>query len=193
MKAILKVTAVTTVVALVSAAAAHAADSAQWTGAYAGGQLQLNTVSADGVSSTTGLGAAIFGGYQMQFSDHFLLGGDLFYQYNQAKNHTVAGFSGTANLGTKGYGVDVLAGFPVGDTGVWMPYAKIGYGWLKAHGTNGGSDIEHSLRYGVGVAWMVQRYLSLQAQYMYQQVGGPSRNLKNQNLSVGVTWYFSSD
>ena len=80
MKSILKVAAVTAAVALVSSPAAFAAGQGPWNGPYAGGQLQLNTVSADYVSTETGLGLALFGGYQMQFSQHFVLGGDVFYQ-----------------------------------------------------------------------------------------------------------------
>ncbi len=190
MKSIYKVMAVTAAFALMSAPAAFAAEQGPWSGPYAGGQLQLNTVSADGVSSETALGLAIFGGYQMQFSQHFVLGGDVFYQYNQAKDHNVPGF-GTANLGTKGYGVDVLAGFPVGDAGAWMPYVKVGYGWLSGHGSASGSNTDSSIRYGAGVAWKFHQNLSLQAQYMFQKLGSSNGNLKNNNLSVGISYYFS--
>ncbi|MGA7964975.1 MAG: porin family protein [Gammaproteobacteria bacterium] len=190
MNPIMKIAAATAVAALVSSPAAFAAGQGPWNGAYVGGQLQLNTVSADYVSTENGLGAAIFGGYQMQFSQHFVLGGDVFYQYNQAKDHTYPG--GKANLGTKGYGVDVLAGFPVGDTGAWMPYVKVGYGWLSGHGSSSGSSTDSSIRYGAGVAWKFHQNLSLQVQYMYQKLGSSNGNLKNNNLSVGVAWHFSA-
>lgn len=193
MNIISKIAAATAVVALVSAPAAFAADQGQWTGAYVGGQVQFNTTKADGISSENALGLGVFGGYQMQFSQHFVLGGDVFYNYNQAKDHNVPGF-GTANFGSKVYGVDVLGGFPVGDTGAWMPYVKVGYGWIKLHGSNvqGGSS-ENSIRYGLGVAWKLQPNLSLQAQYMYQDLGSSNGNFTDTNLSVGVAWHFSAN
>jgi len=93
--------AVAAAIAFVSSPAAFAAvQGGPWDGPCAGGQLQLNTVSADGLSSETVLGLAVFGGYRMQFPQHFVLGDDVFYRYNQAKDHNVPGFV-TSNLGTE--------------------------------------------------------------------------------------------
>lgn len=193
MNTISRIAAATAVVALVSAPAAFAAGQGPWSGAYVGGQVQLNTTKADGISSENALGLGIFGGYQMQFSQHFVLGGDVFYNYNQSKDHNVTGF-GTASFGSKVYGVDVLGGFPVGDAGAWMPYVKVGYGWIKLHGSDvQSSSTENSIRYGLGVAWKLQPNLSLQAQYMYQDLGSSNGNFKDTNLSVGAAWHFSGN
>ncbi len=190
MKTMIRIAAVTAAMAFAAAPAAFAAEAGSWNGAYVGGQVQLNTTSADGISSENAFGLGVYGGYQMQLSQHFVLGGDGFYNYNQAKDHTLAGF-GTVNFGTEVYGVDLLAGFPVGDTGAWMPYVKVGYGWAKLHGDNvSGSSTENSIRYGVGVGWMMTQGLSLHVQYMYQDLGSSNGNFTNSDLSVGVTWHF---
>jgi len=192
MRLIYKTVAATAALAFVASPAAFAAGTGPWSGPYVGGQVQMNTTSADGISSENALGVGIFGGYQMQFSRHFVLGGDIFYNYNQEKTHTDS-LGNSGKFGTKVYGVDVLGGFPVGDAGVWMPYVKLGYGWDKLHGNGtGGSSTESAMRYGVGVSWMMARNLSLHAQYMYQNLGSSNGNFKNKDLSVGVTWHFST-
>lgn len=191
MKSLNKCAAAVAAAALVSAPAAFAAQSGPWSGPYVGGQLQMNTTSADGLSSENALGYGIYGGYQVQFSQHFVLGGDAFYNYNQETSHTdAAGNSG--KLGTKVYGLDVTAGFPVGSMGTWMPYVKLGYGWDKLHSSMASSDssTESAMRYGVGISWMVMQHLSLHAEYMYQNLGSSNANFKNKDLSIGASWRF---
>lgn len=190
MKSMLKVVAVTAAFALVSAPAAFAAEQGPWSGPYVGGLLQSNTTSADGFSSASALGFGVFGGYQMQFSQHFVFGGDLFYNRNQTADHNVAGF-GTISAGFDSYGIDFRAGFPVGEMAAWMPYVKLGYGSIKAHGGNVvSSGTESAVRYGAGVAWMLHKNLSLQAQYMYENLGSSNGNFKNEDISIGVAYHF---
>lgn len=193
MRVMSKLAAATAALACIAAPAAFA--QGPWSGAYVGGQVQLNKSSGTQLSSENGLGLGIYGGYQYQFHRHFVFGGGLFYDYNQKKDHSIYNpngtLAGTQKFGTKVYGLDLLAGFPVGTMGKWMPYVKLGYGWSKIHAS--GVDVsgtESDMRYGVGVAWMIQRHLSLNAQFMYFKVSDHGAHFKNQDLSVGATWHF---
>jgi len=172
------------------------ASTGQWSGWYAGGQIGLNRVGSDHSSSESALDIGIYGGYQMQYSQHFVVGGDAFYNWNQKKDHTIyndmGAKVGTANFGTNTYGVDFLAGFPVGSMSKWMPYVKVGYGWATLHGNATPSGSQHAARYGAGVAWMPIRHLSFNLQYMHQNFGsGAADSLQNNNWTVGATWHFS--
>lgn len=195
MRPIIKTVAAAAALAFVATPMAFAAEMGPWSGAYAGGKIGLNQVSSDHTSSENALNLGIYGGYQMQYSRHFVFGGDVFYNWNQKKDHAVydnAGVHvGTANFGTNTYGVDFKAGFPVGDMSHWMPFVKIGYGWAKLQGNGTPSNSEHAPRYGLGLAWMPARHLSFDVQYMHQNFGGGGNdNLQNNNWSVGATWHF---
>lgn len=194
MKAMIKLAAATAALAFAATPAAFA--QGPWSGAFVGGQIQLNKSSGTQLSSENGLGLGVFGGYQYQFHRHFVLGGDIFYDYNQKKDHTIYNPDGTVygsqKFGTKVYGLDVLAGFPVGTMSKWMPYVKLGYGWANLQGSRTSSGSENAVRYGAGIAWMPIRHLSFNVQYMHQNFGsGANDNLQNDNWTVGATWHFS--
>lgn len=198
MRPIIKtVAAVAALTAFAAAPSAFAANTTgPWSGAFAGGQLGLNQVSSDHTSSENALNLGIYGGYQMQFARHFVLGGDVFYNWNQKKDHAVYNDAGThvgtANFGTNTYGIDFLGGFPVGSMSHWMPYVKLGYGWANLQGSRTSSGSENAVRYGAGIAWMPIRHLSFNVQYMHQNFGsGANDNLQNDNWTVGATWHFS--
>jgi len=160
-----------------------------WTGPYAGVQVGINSASMDRLSTEQGLTAGVYGGYNYQFTEHFVLGADAFWNWNQSKSHTVNGTSLQIDTGTNVYGADVLAGFPLGPMNDWMPYAKAGYGWGEPTGdlTGGTQD---SWRYGAGVAWRVHTNLAVNFQYMHQNFGGSNSNYTNDNFTVGASWHF---
>lgn len=170
---------------------AFAFAAGSWNGFYAGGQVGVNSTSADnGISSESATDLGAFGGYNFQFSDHFVLGGNAFYEWNQQKSHQFGGL-GSADVGTSVYGVDALAGFPLGQSGAWMPFLKLGYGWADFTG-NGSTGVgnQSAARYGAGVAWRLTPLLGLNFQYMYQKFGSDVSNWKNQNFTVGVSVHF---
>ncbi len=196
-KWIFKATMATAAFAFAATPAALAATPGPWSGPYAGGQIGVNHVKSDHTSSENALNLGIYGGYQMQFARHFVFGGDVFYNWNQKKDHTLYDNSGapvgTGNYGTTTYGLDLLAGFPVGRMSAWMPYVKVGYGWGKLHGNGTSSGSEHAGRYGLGVAWKFTRNLSLNAQFMHQNFGGSGNdNLQNNDWTIGATWHFAT-
>jgi outer membrane immunogenic protein len=173
---------------LLAPAMAFAAGTYNWTGLYLGVQGGANNVTLDNFDSATGFTAAAFGGYDFTLAQHFVLGGDLFYEWNQQKSHDF-NFGGTADIGTNVYGVDVLFGFPLGTGGGFMPYVKAGYGW--ANGTGDLSGHANSARYGAGVEWRMNDMFGLSFQYMYQNFGSDNSNLTNNNWTVGANWHFN--
>ena len=169
-------------------AMALAAAPSEWTGAYVGGQVGWTKTNVDLFSSENALNIGVFGGYNYQVSAHFVVGGDLFYEWNQKKKHSFGGGIGTSDFGSEVYGVDGLVGFPVGEQGNFMPYLKVGYGHLKATGDASGS--ENDMRYGAGLQWRLSNPFSLSVQYMYQKLGSSSGNWKNETFAVGATYHF---
>lgn len=170
-------------------APAFAFAAGPWTGPYAGAQVGINSVSADGLSTEQGLTAGVLGGYNFQLANHFVLGGDVFWDWNQSKSHDVNGTTFKVDTGTNVYGIDVLAGFPLGDMGAWMPFAKIGYGWGDPTGDLSGGT-QKSVRYGAGVAWRMSDNFSLFAQFMHQNFGSDNGNYTNNNYTVGAGFHF---
>lgn len=173
------------VVALAPALAFAATD---WTGAYVGAQAGLNRSTADyGVSSENALDVGVLAGYNFQLTQNFALGGNVFYEWNQSKGHNV-GNAPSFDVGTNVYGVDLLAGVPLGD-GTWMPYVKIGYGWADFTG-DANVSTQNDMRYGIGLEWRVTQRIGVAFQYMYQKFGGEVDNWKNQNFTAGVNFHF---
>ena len=162
-----------------------------WSGPYIGAQAGVNSTSAShGISSESALNLGLLGGYNYQLTNGVVLGGNLFYEWNEKKSHAFPGPM-SAKVGTDVYGLDLMAGLPVGQGGAWLPYVKLGYGWADFTGDGGnGISTQNRSRMGLGVAWRVQPMMDVNVQYMYQKFGGDAADWKNQNYTVGVTWYF---
>lgn len=189
MKGICYATAVC-VLATAPALALAQGTAANWTGAYVGGQAGLNSASSDHLSTENALDLGVLGGYNFQVTNHVAVGGDVFYEWNQEQSHKVGGAS-TGDIGTNVYGLDLMAGFPLGDTGTWMPFVKVGYGWAHFNGSGaGGVGNQNDLRYGAGVEWRMTRMFGLSFQYMYQKFGSAVDNWKNQNYTAAFNVHF---
>lgn len=176
---------------LAPAAAFAAGTSMNWNGLYVGAQAGLNRTSADnGISSESALDLGVLAGYNFQLAPFFTLGGNAFYEWNQQKSHSFAGF-GSGDVGTNVYGVDVLAGFPLGSSGAFMPFVKVGYGWANFTGNaSNGVSTQNAMRYGAGVEWRLNDAIGINFQYMYQDFGGDVSHWKNQNFTGGVNFHF---
>lgn len=168
-------------------ALAFAAPPADWTGAQVGAQVGWTQTNVDGFSSENALSLGVQGGYNFQFNRHIVVGGDVFYNWNQKKDHSFAG-GGSANFGSNVYGVDGLVGFPVGEGGRFMPYLKVGYGHLEGSGDASGSD--NAWRYGAGLQWRMDTPVSFYVQYMHQKFGSSSGNWKNDTFALGASYHF---
>lgn len=162
-----------------------------WTGPYAGVQAGFVHTSLDSFDSATGLTVGGFGGYNYLVTPQFVVGGDVFFDWNQKRDHdiSIGGFSGSASVGTNTYGIDALFGIPVGAGGSHLlPYLKIGYGW--ASGTGDLSGDANSFRFGLGVEWRLNDMNGLTLQAMHQDFGSDNDGLTNNNITVGYTWHF---
>ena len=168
--------------------AAVAASASEWTGPYAGGQIGWTQTRVDGFSSENALHLGALGGYNFQVSEHFVVGGDIFYEWNEEKRHKFGGGPASSKFGSDVYGVDGLLGFPVGEQGRIMPYLKIGYGHLEGTGDASGSD--NHIRYGAGLQWRMNSPVSVYLQYMYQKFGSSSGDWKNETFAVGAAYHF---
>ncbi|MGH8273858.1 MAG: porin family protein [Gammaproteobacteria bacterium] len=177
---------------LLAPAAAFALVPGQWTGPYVGVQAGVNRTNLDQFSSENAFTAGIRAGYDAQISDHFVVGGDVFYEWNQDTNHQtcIAGAGcASVNLGSKVYGVEGKIGFPLGPTDNFMPYVKLGYSHLDVTGDNA-SGSDNAVRYGVGIAWSLIDSTTLSLQYTHGKYGSDVGNWKNDNVTVGLNFHF---
>jgi len=185
MKTIVRI-ALAATLAVAPFAASAAGD---WTGVYAGAQVGINSANANGLSTEQGLTAGVYGGYDYQLMPFLVVGGNLFWNWNQSKSHTIKGTSSQVDAGTNTYGGDLRAGFPIGSDGAWMPYGKLGYGWAEPTGDLTGGSWS-AWRFGGGVVWRMHRNFSLDFQYIHQNLGSGSGDYTNDNFTVGASWHF---
>lgn len=161
-----------------------------WTGWYIGLQLGVNRNSYDGFGSDSAFAQELVGGYNFQPNSYFVVGGDLYADWNSDTNHTVDSMPGvSADFGSRGYGADIMAGFPISN---FLPYLKVGYGRVTLNGNLSGND--NAARYGLGIKWRINSNSGLVLQYMYQKASIPASagngDFKNANIMVGYNWYF---
>lgn len=177
-------------VLLLLPAAAFAVYPGQWTGPYVGAHAGLNNSSLDNFSSENAFTAGIFAGYDVQLSRNIVLGGDIFYDWNQDTGHELCmqGQCGNVNFGSNVYGVDGRLGFPMGNNSQFMPYVKVGYAHLKVSGDASGSD--NGWRLGGGLEWRLTPNVSVIFQYMHEKYGEDVGNWKNDNFTAGVGFRF---
>lgn len=176
--------------ALLSVSTAHASEfSGGWIGGKIGsnrsdiagaGTVALPTASAKS-ADTYGLEA----GYNWDMSG-FLLGVDGFADFNQKATHDTVP-AGTVNYGSDVYGLDVKLGLSSGN---WLPYAKLGYGSSRATGAATGSA--NGAHLGLGVEYKFAPHWSVAGEYTTISGKNGGRKLNNDNLTVGINYYFDS-
>lgn len=170
------------------AAAATPTDMGFWTGPYAGGQVGLNDSSADGLSSEDSFTASPHVGYNAAIPlrgtySPLIIGGDAFAEFNGKATHS-PGPGPNPRYGSNVYGVDALAGMPLGAQRQIMPYFKLGFGSLNGTGDLGGSDT--SLRVGLGAEYRLYPNIGLTGEWMHQD----GDHITNNNFTVGVNYHF---
>lgn len=174
--------------------AARAADYGNsvegWTGWYIGLQLGTNRNSYDGFGTDNAFSQELTGGYNYQINSYFVVGADLYTDWNSDTSHSVNSSPGvSADFGSRGFGAEAMAGFVVRN---FLPYVKVGYGRLSLSGDLSGQD--NSARFGAGFLWRINSNSGLLLQYTYQKVNIPNiqgnGDFKNSNIMVGYNWYF---
>lgn len=161
-----------------------------WTGWYIGFQLGTNRNSYDGFGTDNALAEELTGGYNYQINSNFVVGADLYTDWNSETNHSVNSSPGvSADFGSRGYGAEGMVGLAVSN---FLPYVKVGYGRVSLSGNLSGND--NAARYGVGVLWRINSNSGLVLQYIYQKASISNNqgngDLKNSNIMVGYNWYF---
>jgi outer membrane immunogenic protein len=157
-----------------------------WNGPFVGLQAGWNRTSLDHFSSDSTSTFGVYGGYYWQVSRHFVVGPDLFYDWNGDTSHQCE--CSSENFGSHVYGIEAIFGFPVGDADQFMPYLKVGYAHLGANGDLSGSD--NGWRAGGGIAWLFTNFLSLRLQYTYGHYGASVNHWRNNNVTIGLTLHF---
>lgn len=99
------------------------------------------------------------------------------------------GLNFKVDTGINVYGIDVLAGVPLGQNRAWMPYGKVGDGWGDPTNDMSGGT-QNAIRYGVGIAWRLSDRFSLSGQFMHQNFGSSNGNYTNNNCAVGASFHF---
>lgn len=167
-------------------------DISFWTGPYAGGQIGINEAGGAGISSETALTGGLYLGYnaaipiQASYSP-LILGADAFVELNGQTTHVVTGFHPVAtDFGSDTYGIDALAGLPVGINRRIMPFLKLGFGTIDGTGDLIGSDT--NVRIGLGAEYRLDRDLGITAQWMHQDAD----RITNDNFTVGLNYRFSA-
>ncbi|MDN5865487.1 MAG: outer membrane beta-barrel protein, partial [Gammaproteobacteria bacterium] len=171
---------------------ALAAPPGIWTGPYVGARAGVNFGSSDSFDTERAFTFGVEAGYDFQLSPHFVLGGDAFYEWNQDMDHgyCAQGNCQTVSIGSNVYGVEARFGFPVGVSGRFMPYLKLGY--ARVNFTGDANQCDNGWRYGVGLAFFVGsgNAFSLNVQYSYQKLGSDSDDWSNGNLTLGLSYRF---
>lgn len=168
----------------------HGSNISFWTGPYAGGQIGINEAGGASISDETAFTGGVDLGYNAAvpirgaFSP-LILGADAFIELNSQTTHVITGFRPVAtDFGSDVYGVDALAGLPIGRTRRVMPYVKLGFGTINGTGDLIGSDT--NVRIGLGAEYRLDRVLGVAAQWMHQDAD----RITNDNFTIGINYRF---
>lgn len=163
-----------------------AAQASEFSGGFLGFKAGQNRSDATAVVAKNATTYGFEGGYNWDVNS-FLLGVGGFADFNQKTTHATAIPATFANYGTDVYGLDVKLGLPSGN---WLPYAKLGYGSLRATGASltGSASGAHL---GLGVEYKFAPHWSVAGEYT--NISGSSNGIKvnNNNLTVGINYYFN--
>lgn len=160
-----------------------AAQAGEFDGGWVGGKIGSNRSNVTGLDTKNATTYGLEGGYNWNMGD-FSLGVDGFADFNGKATHN----PGAVNYGSNAYGLDAKLGLPAGK---WLPYAKLGYGRTNGNGgasTIGGSDVH----FGLGAEYKFAPNWSLAGEYTSGSGKSGVAKLNNNNLSLGVNYYFGT-
>lgn len=167
--------------------------TAYWAGPYVGGQIGLNDASADGLDSQTSLTLGPHAGYNVALPlpalgwySSLIVGADVFADFNGESTHSPGPTGNRPAFGSDVYGLEALAGLPLGARHQIMPYVKIGFGIVDATGNL--DNTSTGFRIGFGGEYRLRSNWGVTAEYIHQD-GGP---ISNNNFTVGVNYHFGA-
>jgi len=178
-------------VALLSMSAAQASEFAGgFVGIKAGNNQSdvagANTALSPSLAKKNATTYGLEGGYNWDVSS-FLVGVTGFANFNKARTH-VATPAPDVSYGSDTYGLDLKLGLPAGN---WLPYAKIGMGSTRATGGQLTGTSQSKSHAGLGVEYKFAPHWSLAGEYTTSSGNLGGRKLTNNNLTVGVNYYFN--
>jgi opacity protein-like surface antigen len=162
-----------------------------WTGGYVGGQLGWADAEIDGDTgdaSDDGLFGGVYGGYDYDFGNNFVLGGELAYDRHDL----------SASSAGIGYELDnavratARGGYAFGNT---LAYVKGGAEWLDGETTVAGDSSGASdwgWVAGAGVEHRVTERVTAGAEYLYHRVDdfGDAGDLTANTIAARVSYRF---
>lgn len=173
----------TTLTILLATLAMPGAHAGEFDGGFVGAKAGLNRSDISGATTVGGKDSTIYGldgGYNWDMQ-RFMLGLDAFADFNGKKDH--AG----VNYGSDVYGLGVKLGLP---NGIWMPYLRLDYARTKGTGS---SSISGNDLYGaLGIEYKYSPSWGVNAEWSAGSAKSNGSKLKNNNLTVGLRYYFGS-
>ncbi len=167
-------------ITLATTLAAAPAMATDWTGFYTGAQLGYSDVEGGG-SSGDNTSFGLQAGYNHQFTNNMVVGGEAEYRYNDA------GFGGVAfsdSIALKG-----RVGYAHND---YLFYGTAGV--VRGQIDGGGTSIsDDGVVYGVGVEYMIQQDVSVGFEVLqseYSNFGGSSRSVRDTSAALKVNYRF---
>lgn len=166
-----------------------AAQASEFDGGYVGAKVGANRTDMTSVTKKSPFAGGFEGGYNWDVNS-MLLGVDGFYDFNSRKTHTgVAPAPASVNYGSRVYGLDVKLGLP---SGKWLPYAKLGYARVAGSGDAYASAVsDSSAHLGLGVEYKFAPQWSLAGEWTKNSGKNGATELKNNNLTIGINYYFN--
>lgn len=157
------------------------AQASEFDGVWLGAKLGYNFSDMSGLDRKNATAFGVEGGYNWN-TDTYLLGVDGFADLNGRATHN----PGLVNYGSRDYGLDGKLGLPMGN---WMPYVKLGI--VRTTGNGGASQMSGSSAHsGLGVEYKFTPSLSVSGEYTSASAKTGAAKLINNNLTVGVNYYF---
>lgn len=181
-------------IAIAAAVLSMGAQASEFNGYYVGGKLGLNksdiagTPTAASKNSST-MGLEVGRNWDM---GNFLLGVDLFADFNSKASHAMTPATAFANYGSNSWGVDLKLGIPSGN---WMPYAKLGVDNTKSsvnYGVGATLNTGNHAHVGVGVEYKFKPQWAVAVEWTRTAAKDTLATLTNNNLTVGFNYYFSA-
>lgn len=161
-------------------------------GGYLGGKLGVIISSATGKNGAPKEGTIAYGlqggylqgGYVFD-SRTLVIGVGTYVDWNPSEKHT-----NEVRYGSRAYGVDAKIGLPLG---IWMPYAKLGYGY-----STGTRDLNvvaaNSLNGTLGIEYKFAPQWSALGEYKVDnfanKISGAS--ISNKTITFGINYYFNA-
>lgn len=182
-------------VAVVAALFSMTAHASQFDGLYIGGKVGTNRSDITGAATAAKQNATTFGieeGYNWDMGG-FLLGGDLFADFNQKTSRAATGtFAGpTVNSGSTTVGLDAKLGLPMGS---WLPYVKLGWDRTTGTGALPAAQFKYTndLHKGLGLEFKFAPQWSVAGEWTQSASKINGSRLRNDNFTVGLNYYFNA-